>query len=61
MQKAQDNKNGLIDMRDNTTYNSHIGYEDKETEYIIYLRNIFGKGIVLKADIDSGQVEIRRI
>lgn len=55
MQKAQDNKNGLIDMRDNTTYNSHIGYEDKETEYIIYLQNIFGKGIVLKADIDSCQ------
>lgn len=53
MQKAQDNKNGLFEMKNDTTYNSHIGYEDKETQYIIYLRKIFGKGIMLKADIDS--------
>lgn len=53
MQKALDNKNDLIEMKNNTTYNSHIGYEDKETQYLIYLRKIFGKGIVLKADIDS--------
>lgn len=58
MQKAQDNKNGLIEMKNNTTYKSHIGYEDKETEFIIYLRKIFGKGIVLKADIDSSQEQI---
>uniref|UniRef100_UPI00402526B2 hypothetical protein n=1 Tax=Candidatus Limisoma sp. TaxID=3076476 RepID=UPI00402526B2 len=55
MQKALDNKKDLIEMKNNTTYNSHIGYEDKETQYLIYLRNIFGKGIVLKADIDSCQ------
>lgn len=55
MQKAQDNKNSLIEMKNDTTYSSHIGYEDKETQYIIYLRKIFGKGIVLKADIDLGQ------
>lgn len=53
MQKAQDNKNGLFKMKNDTTYNSHIGYEDKETQYIIYLRKIFGKGIMLKADTDS--------
>ena len=53
MQKVQDNKNGLIEMKNDTTYNSHIGYEDKETQYLIYLRKIFGKGIVLKADTDS--------
>ena len=58
MQKAQDNKNGLIEMKNNTTYNSHIGYEDKETQYIIYLRKIFSKGIVLKADIDSSQEQM---
>lgn len=58
MQKAQDNKNGLIEMKNNTTYNSHIGYEDKETQYIIYLRKIFGKGVVLKADIDSSQEQM---
>ncbi|MBR6591448.1 MAG: hypothetical protein IKK81_02315 [Prevotella sp.] len=58
MQKAQDNKNGLIEMKNNTTYKSLIGYEDKETEFIIYLRKIFGKGIVLKADIDSSQEQI---
>lgn len=53
LQKAQDNKNGLIEMKNNTTYNSHIGYEDKEAQYLIYLRKIFSKGIVLKADMDS--------
>ena len=53
MQKALDNKNGLIEMKNDTTYNSHIGYEDKETQYLIYLRKIFGNGIVLKADTDS--------
>ena len=58
MQKAQDNKNGLIEMKNNTTYNSHIGYEDIETQYIIYLRKIFSKGIVLKADIDSSQEQM---
>lgn len=58
MQKAQDNKNGLIEMKNNTTYKFHIGYEDKETEFIIYLRKIFGKGIVLKSDIDSSQEQI---
>lgn len=58
MQKAQDNKNGLIEMKNNTTYKSLIGYEDKVTEFIIYLRKIFGKGIVLKADIDSSQEQI---
>ena len=58
MQKAQDNKNGLIEMKNDTTYNSHIGYEDEETQYIIYLRKIFGKGIVLKADIDSNQEQM---
>ena len=53
MQKAQDNKYDLVAMKNNTIYNSHIGYEDKETQYLIYLRKIFGKGIVLKADTDS--------
>lgn len=53
MQKAQDNKYDLVAMKNNTIYNSQIGYEDKETQYLIYLRKIFGKGIVLKADTDS--------
>ena len=58
MQKVQENKNGLIKMKNDTTYNSHIGYEDKETQYIIYLRKIFSKGVVLKADIDSSQEQM---
>ena len=58
MQKAQDNKNGLIEMKNNTTYNSHIGYEEKETQYIKYLRKVFGKGVVLKGDIDSSQEQM---
>ena len=58
MQKVQENKKGLIKMKNDTTYNSHIGYEDKETQYIIYLRKIFSKGVVLKADIDSCQEQM---
>jgi len=55
MQKAQDNKNGLIETINNTTYSSNIGYEDKETQYIMYLRKIFGKGLVLKTDFVNKQ------
>lgn len=58
MQKALENKNDLVEMKNNTTYNCHIGYEDKETQYLIYLRQIFSKGIILKADINSGQKQM---
>ena len=57
MQKAIDNKNSLVNMKNNTTYTSHQGYEDKENQYILYLRKIFGTGIVLKANIENQQVQ----
>lgn len=55
MEKAIANKNSLLSMKNDTSYTSHQGYEDKENQYILYLRNIFGKGMVLKADIETQQ------
>ena len=55
MQKAIANKNSFVSMKNNTSYTAHQGYEDKENQYILYLRKIFGKGMVLKADIETQQ------
>lgn len=53
MQKALANKNSFTEMKNNTTYNAHKGFENKQNQYFVYLRKLFGEGSVLKADIDS--------
>lgn len=55
MERAIKEKINLDSMKKDTSYASHQGYEDKETQYILYLRKIFGKGMVLKADIETQQ------
>lgn len=55
MQKAEFNKNSLTDMKNNTIYSSRQDFEEKESQYILYLRKIFGKGMVLKADLETQQ------
>lgn len=55
MQKALADKNSFTDMKNNTTYNAHDGFENKQNQYFIYMRKLFGEGSVLKADIDSSQ------
>lgn len=55
MQKAIANKSSLVDMKNNATYTSNQGFEEKESQYILYLRKIFGKGMVLKVDIETQQ------
>lgn len=55
MQKALANKNSFTDMKNNTIYNAHDGFEDKQNQYFIYMRKLFGEGSVLKVDIDFNQ------
>lgn len=55
MQNALANKNSFTDMKNNTIYNAHDGFEDKQNQYFIYMRKLFGEGSVLKVDIDSNQ------
>lgn len=51
MQKALANKNSFTDMKNNTFYNAHDGFEDKQNHFFIYMRKLFGEGSVLKANI----------
>ena len=51
MQKALANKTSFTDMKNNTTYNAHDGFENKQNQYFMYLRKLFGEGIVLKAEV----------
>lgn len=51
MQKALANKTRFTDMKNNTTYNAHDGFEDKQNQYFMYMRKLFGEGIVLKAAV----------
>ena len=51
MQKALANKTSFTDMKNNTTYNAHEGFENKQNQYFMYLRKLFGEGIVLKAEV----------
>ena len=51
MQKAVANKTSFTDMKNNTTYNAHDGFEDKRNQYFMYMRKVFGEGIVLKAAV----------
>lgn len=48
MQKALANKKDLANMKNNTTYTAHDGIEDKVEHYFIYLRKVFGEGVILK-------------
>ncbi len=58
MQKAFANKTSFTDMKNNTTYNAHKGFEDKQNQYFIFLRKLFGEGSVLKANINSNQEHV---
>ena len=51
MQKALANKTSFTDMKNNTTYNAHDGFENKQNQYFMYLRKLFGEGIILKAAV----------
>jgi hypothetical protein len=51
MQKALANKTSFTDMKNNTTYNAHDGFEYKQNQYFMYMRKLFGEGIVLKAAV----------
>lgn len=53
MQKASANKNSFTDMKNNTIYNAHDGFEDKQNHFFIYMRKLFGEGSLLKASIES--------
>lgn len=53
MQKALVDKNSFTDIKNNTTYKTQDGFVDKQNQYFIYIRKLFGEGSVLKADIDS--------
>lgn len=45
---AQANKNQLVEMKNNTVYTCDEGFEEKETQYMIYLRQLFEEGTLLK-------------
>ena len=40
-------------MKNNTIYNAHNGFEDKQNHFFIYMRKLFGEGSLLKASIES--------
>jgi hypothetical protein len=52
MQKALGNKASFTDMKNNTTYNAHDGFEHKQNQFFMYMRKLFGEGIVLKTVAD---------
>jgi len=41
---AQASKNKLDEMKNNTVYTCDEGFEEKETQYMVYLRQLFGAG-----------------
>lgn len=45
---AQASKNKLDEMKNNTVYTCDEGFEEKETQYMVYLRQLFKEGAVLK-------------
>ena len=55
MQKALANKTSFTDMKNNTTYSAHAGFEDKQNQYFMYMRKLFGEGIVLKAEVNENK------
>ena len=53
MQKALDNKEELKRMKNDSNYEGHKEFEEKETHFITYMRKIFGDGTVLKMDMEN--------
>lgn len=49
MKNALVQKQKLVEMKNNTSYKGNEGMEEKTTQYLVFLRDLFNRGTLLKA------------